>query len=159
MPTRNPAAFAASLPTPGKLLGLDVGQKRIGLASSTSTRTLATSAGVLERTPWKALAPVLAAKAAGYAGFVVGYPLNMDGTAGPMAQSVTDFATLLEKETGLPVLLFDERLSSVQAENAFFEQRETGSRQTRASKKASVGHIDSGAAVVVLQAALDALPT
>jgi putative holliday junction resolvase len=157
MPTRNPAAFMNILPPVGKLVALDVGHKRIGVATSTTTRTLATAAAALPRTPWVALEPALRSACIGAVGLIIGLPLNMDGTAGPMAQSATDFATEAEKRLGLPVLLLDERLTTRQAQGAFFEQREAGTRQTRASTKASTGRLDSAAAVLLLNAALNVL--
>jgi len=155
MVTRNPQDFLKALPASGKLLGLDMGGKRVGVAVCDSGRRLATVRGVWPR-PWGELkAKILAEKAANCCGVVIGFPLNMDGSLGPTATAATSVADLIEKETSLPVLLWDERLTSRQVENAYFEQRQ--GRQTRNSKKDSVGQIDAGAAAVILQGVLDAL--
>jgi putative Holliday junction resolvase len=99
------------------------------------------------------------AKNGAFAGAVVGLPLNMDGSEGPSAAAARSFAGIVAKVLNVPVLLWDERLSSKQAEAAYFEQRHAGRqghKQTRGSKKASSGQTDSGAAVLVLQSALNA---
>ncbi len=155
MVTRNPQDFLSALPASGKLLALDMGGKRVGVATCDSGRRLATVRGVWPR-PWGELkVKILAEKTAGCSGVVLGFPLNMDGSVGPTATAVTSVADLIEKELGLPVLLWDERLTSRQVESAYFEQRQ--GRQTRNSKKDSVGSIDAGAAAVILQGVLDAL--
>lgn len=151
MVTRNPL----ELPAEGRLLALDVGTKRVGVALTDSARRLATVRGVWPR-PWAELKVKLAAEAGnGVVGVVLGEPLNMDGTVGPMATAVRSLADLIEKELGLPVLLWDERLTSRQVEGAFFEQRQ--GRETRGSKKESVGQIDAGAAALILQGVVDRL--
>lgn len=151
MATRNPL----ELPNTGKLLALDVGEKRVGVAVCDSGRRVATARGLWPR-PWGELkAKVAAEKVAGAVGVVLGLPLNMDGTVGPTATAVYSLADLIEKEVGLPVLLWDERLTSRQVENAFFETRE--GRQTRGSKRDSVGLMDAGAAAVILQGVIDRL--
>lgn len=149
MVTRNPL----ELPTVGRLLALDIGEKRVGVALSDSGRRLGAARGVWPR-PWAELKVKIKAEAAnGIVAVVLGEPLNMDGSIGPMATAVSSLADLIEKELGLPVLLWDERLTSRQVESAFFEQRQ--GRETRGSKKASVGFVDAGAAVVILQGVLD----
>lgn len=151
MVTRNPL----ELPESGKLLALDVGEKRVGVAVCDSRRTVATARGLWPR-PWAELkGKVALEKTAGVVGVVLGLPLNMDGTYGPTATVITSLADLIEKEVGLPVLLWDERLTSRQMENAFFETRQ--GRQTRGSKRDSVGLMDAGAAAMILQGAIDRL--
>ncbi|RYG60702.1 MAG: Holliday junction resolvase RuvX [Alphaproteobacteria bacterium] len=151
MATRNPL----ELPETGKLLALDVGGKRVGVAVCDSGRRVATARGVWPR-PWGELKPKVALeKTAGVVAVVLGLPLNMDGTVGPTATAVYSLADLIEKELGLPVLLWDERMTSRQVESAYFEQRQ--GRQTRGSKKDSVGSIDAGAAAVILQGVIDRL--
>ncbi len=155
MVLRNPQEFLSALPASGKLVGLDLGEKRVGVALCDSNRRLATVRGVWPR-PWAELkARIAAEKTAGCVGVVLGYALNMDGSVGPTATAASSVADLIEKELGLPVLLWDERLTSRQVEHAYFEQRE--GRQTRGSKRDSVGHVDAGAAAVILQGVLDAL--
>jgi len=148
MATRNPQ----DLPVSGILLALDLGDKRVGVAVSNSGRSVALSKGIWPR-PWAELKRLIAGS--GCVAVVLGNPLNMDGSVGPRATASASLADLIEKELGLPVLLWDERLTSRQAENAFFEQR--SGRQTRASKRDSVGHVDSGAAVLILDGVLAAL--
>lgn len=152
MVTRNPL----DLPKTGRLLALDVGEKRVGVAVSDSARKVALSRGNWRR-PWGELRQqvLLERQQNGVSAVVLGFPLNMDGSAGPMADAVQSLASLIEKELELPVLLWDERLSSRQAEAAFFEQRE--GRNKAGSKKESVGKMDAGAAVIVLQGVLTAL--
>ena len=151
MVTRNPL----ELPASGKLLALDVGAKRVGVALCDSGRRVAAVRGLWAR-PWAELKGKISQEgAAGVVAVVLGFPLNMDGSVGPTATAVSSLADLIEKELGLPVLLWDERLTSRQMENAFFEQRQ--GRETRGSKKDSVGLMDAGAAAVILQGVLDRL--
>jgi putative Holliday junction resolvase len=148
---RNPA----ELPK-GRLLAVDGGEKRVGLAISDSARRLATAAGAVPRKPWGGVkAKIEEWKSQGVVAVVVGLPLNMDGSEGPACTAAKSLADLIVKEAGLPVLLWDERLTSQQAERAFFEQRV--GRQTRGSKRDSVGHVDSPAATLLLQSVLDVL--
>lgn len=151
MITRNPFELPA-----GRLLALDVGSVRVGLAVTDTSRTLATSVGIVPRKPWSGLkAKLVEWQGQGVAAVALGWPLNMDGSEGPACTAVRSVADLIGKETGLPVLLWDERLTSQQAEAAFFLQRE--GRQTRASKRDSVGHVDAAAATLLLQGVCDAL--
>lgn len=151
MATRNPF----DLP-PGRILALDNGERRVGMAVSDSGRRVASSAGIAARQPWGELrAAVLKWKEQGVAAAVVGLPLSMDGSEGPECVRARSLADLIEKECGLPVLLWDERLTSAQAEAAYFEQR--SGRQTRASKKDSSGKVDGAAAAVLLGAVLERL--
>jgi putative Holliday junction resolvase len=149
--TRNPL----DLPKNGRIVAFDYGTKTIGVATSVSDQSLCTAGAPLPG--GGRMDGVLAAwlaKNGVFAGAVVGLPLNMDGSEGPSAAAARSFAGIVAKVLGVPVLLWDERLSSKQAEAAYFEQR-TG-RQTRGSKKASGGQTDSGAAVLILQSALNA---
>ncbi len=158
MASRNPKWHDISaLPAQGRLLALDVGTKRVGVAISDSARTVALGRGQWPRL-WKDLKAQISAS--GAAAVVLGLPLHMSGDHGPEAQGVQDLAALIEAELHLPVLLWDERLTSRAAESAFFEQRDSGRdgrRQTRASKADSTGHIDSAAAILILQGVLDRL--
>lgn len=133
-------------------MGLDVGVKRVGAAISDTTQGTALSKAIWPR-EWKQLKALIEGTQA--IGVVLGEPKHMSGEAGERAQSVTDLAKLIEAELKLPVALMDERLTSVQAQAAFFEQREAGSRQTRASKKDASQALDAAAAVLLLQAWLD----
>ena len=146
MVTRNPF----DLPVSGILLALDLGDRRVGVATCDSSRRVALAKGIWPR-PWAELKHMISDSKC--AAVVLGNPLNMDGSVGPRATASASLADLIEKELGLPVLLWDERLTSRQMESAFFEQR-TG-RQTRASKKAvKQQNLDSVAASLILQSAL-----
>lgn len=142
--------FAAALPQGGRLLGLDVGTKTIGTALCDAGWTFASPAALVRRTKFtkdkEALVALVAAQ--GVKGLVVGLPLNMDGSDSPRTQSTRAFARNLT-DLGLPILLYDERWSTVAAERALLEL--DLSRAKRAER------IDSAAAAHILQAAIDAL--
>lgn len=150
--------IADQCPPEAALLGLDVGTKTIGLALAGGGMGIATPLHTLARTKFskdvEALKKVIAEYDIG--GFVVGYPVNMDGSAGPRAQSVRDFALELHKALGGDawVALWDERLSTVSVES--FVDEMVGKKSTRRNAKAS-GLIDRLAAQVILQGALDFL--
>ncbi|GAN77819.1 Holliday junction resolvase RuvX [Acidisphaera rubrifaciens] len=141
----------ASLARETRLIGLDPGRKSIGVALSDVGLTLATPYGTLRRAKLSANAAEIAAIARreGAGGLVVGLPLSMDGTAGPAAQGARDWALALSAASGLPVALWDERLSSVAA-NRFLIEQADASRARRADR------VDQIAAAWMLQAALDA---
>jgi len=134
-----------------RLIGIDPGARRIGLALSDVMLTLATPHSTLRRGKLKDNAAVIAALAAkeGAGGLVVGWPLSMNGTEGPAAQAARDWADALSEATGLPAALWDERLSSA-AVNRFLIGQADLSRARRADAT------DKMAAAWTLQAALDA---
>lgn len=145
------ADFLALLPAPGgRLAGLDVGTKTVGLATCDSQWSFATPAEVLRRTKFTADMEAIRAFAAkhGLVGLVVGLPLNMDGSDSPRTQSVRAFARNL-RPLELPILLWDERWSTVAVERAMIDQ--DMSRAKRAEK------VDAHAAAHILQGAIDAL--
>jgi putative Holliday junction resolvase len=139
-----------ALPEGGVLLGLDLGTKTIGTALSDAGWRFATPGKTLPRGKFARDLEALRALAGerGVAGIVLGLPLNMDGSEGPRAQSARAYARNLAP-LGLPVLLWDERWSTASAERDLIAQ--DVSRAKRAER------IDSHAAAVILQAALDAL--
>jgi putative holliday junction resolvase len=143
------AALAAALPPSGALMGLDLGEKTIGVAVSDRMRSVASPLETVRRTKFTADAARLLeiAEARGIAGLVLGLPLNMDGTEGPRCQSTRAFARNLERLTPLPLGFWDERLSTVAAERALLE--------ADASRKRRGQVIDHVAAGVILQGALD----
>ena len=140
---------AAHWPARGPLVGLDLGTKTIGVAVSDPDRKLATGVETIARTAFTADAARVLALAAerSAVGFVLGLPLNMDGTEGPRAQSTRAFARNFAKLTELPIALWDERLSTVAVE------RELIAADVSRSKRAAV--IDEHAAIFILQGALD----
>lgn len=142
---------AAHWPARGALIGLDLGTKTIGVAVSDPDRKLATGVETIARTAFTADAGRVLALAAerSVVGFVLGLPLNMDGSEGPRAQSTRAFARNLAKLTELPIALWDERLSTVAVE------RELIAADVSRAKRAAV--IDQHAAIFILQGALDRL--
>jgi putative holliday junction resolvase len=142
---------AAHLPARGALIGLDLGSKTIGVASSDPDRRLATAVETIARKSFAADAARLLALAAERKaiGFVLGLPVNMDGSEGPRAQSTRAFARNLARLTELPIALWDERLSTAAVE------RELIAADVSRSRRAKV--IDQHAAVFILQGALDRL--
>jgi len=148
------ADFASTLPNRGRLLGLDLGEKTIGLAISDRDRSLASPLKTLRRGKFRKDAEALAATIAEreVAGLVLGLPVNMDGSEGPRCQSTRQFARNLEMEAGiaLPVAFWDERLSTAAVERFLIDEAD----MTRARRAAVV---DKMAAAYILQGALDAL--
>jgi putative Holliday junction resolvase len=144
---------AALLPAQGALIGLDLGTKTIGVAVSDPARRLATGVETIARKAFSADAARVLALAAERkaAGFVLGLPVNMDGSEGPRAQSTRAFARNLAKLTTLPIALWDERLSTTAVE------RELIAADVSRARRAKV--IDEHAAIFILQGALDRLVT
>src|ERR1043165_6662244 len=143
--------IAPLLPARGPLIGLDLGTKTIGVAASDPDRRLPTRGTTVARKAFKADAAAVLALAAErrVAGFVLGLPINMDGSEGPRAQSTRAFARNLAKLTALPIGLWDERLSTAAVERDLI-----GGDVSRA-KRAQV--INQHAAAFILQGALDRL--
>jgi len=142
-------AFAGNLPSRSALIGIDAGTKTLGLALSDITRTIASPLTVIRRAKFAQDAAELLRIAAEHriAGFVLGLPTNLDGTAGPRVQSTHAFARNINKLSELPILLWDERLSTAAAERMLIEA--DASRRRRAQV------IDKLAATIILQGALD----
>ena len=151
MITEQAGEFRAALPEGGVLLGLDLGTRTIGTAFCDAGWSFAGAGKTLPRGKFARDRAVLEALVAerGVKGVVLGLPLNMDGTSGPRAQASRAFARNLADALGLPVLLWDERWSTASAERAMIDQ--DMSRAKRAER------IDSHAAAVILQAAIDRL--
>jgi putative Holliday junction resolvase len=145
------AAFSRLIPPQGALIGLDLGEKTIGVALSDRRRSVATPLETLRRAKFTADAERLLAIAAKReaAGLVLGLPLNMDGSEGPRAQSTRAFARNLARLTELPIAFWDERLSTVAAERALIE-----ADTSRARRRELIDHV---AAAYILQGALDRL--
>jgi len=141
----------AHWPARGALIGLDLGTKTIGVAVSDPDRKLATAVETIRRKTFKAdAARLLAVSAERKAvGFVLGLPINMDGSEGPRAQSTRAFARNLARLTELAIALWDERLSTAAVE------RELIANDVSRARRAEV--IDQHAAIFVLQGALDRL--
>ena len=143
--------LAARLPPGARLAGLDLGTKTIGIALSDPGLRLATPLRTIRRTKFAADAAELLSVCAreNVGGLVLGLPINMNNTEGPRAQATRAFLRSLAPLTTLPVVLWDERLSTAAAERAMIEM--DVSRRKRAEK------IDAAAAAFILQGALDRL--
>lgn len=151
MPLLDAVALCHSLPPHRRVLGIDPGGKRIGLALSDVRRRIASPAGVVKRVRMSLIAIDIArlALAEDVGGMIVGLPLEMDGTFGPSAQAARDWARDLSEMTGLPAAMWDERLSSAAVNRAMIEEADL-SRGKRARA------VDRSSAAWILQAALDA---
>jgi putative Holliday junction resolvase len=151
MPLINMATLRAALPRGQRLIGIDPGSKTIGVALSDVGLMLASPWGGIARGKLGAVAAQLMALAGkeGAGGFVVGYPLQMDGSMGPAAQAARDWAQSLSDLTTLPAALWDERLSSAAVNRMLISEMDMNRK-----KRATV--VDGMAAAYTLQAALDA---
>ena len=136
---------------PGRVLGLDLGDARIGVAISDPDRRLAVPIGTIRTgapADVKAIAELVREHEATLV--VVGHPLLMSGRAGERAHHAERFAEALGGLLGIPVLLQDERLSSAEADRALRQAGRSGEQRRR--------EVDRSAATVILQAWLDAQP-
>ena len=133
-----------------RALGLDVGERRIGVASGDTDSGIAVPAGVIENSPNAADDVAREAHARDAGVVVVGMPYSMSGRVGPQALVVREFVRGLQ-EAGLAVETVDERLSSAEAERALG----AGRTQGRGRRRLERGAVDAAAAVVILQAWLD----
>ena len=134
-----------------RLIGLDLGSKRIGISICDEKQLIATPFKTINRSTAKELIDELKLiiKENDIKGIVIGNPLNMDGSLGSSAQSVKDTSNNIEKNIDLPICLWDERLSSVAAFNL---SSQLDINVTKREKK-----IDENAAAFILQGALDFL--
>ena len=134
-----------------RLLGLDVGTKTIGMALSDVTRSVATPFDTIRRTKFtadaKTIREVVEKNQVG--ALVIGFPLNLDGSEGPRAQSTRAFARNLAAHVMVPMVFWDERLSTAAVERHLIE--------ADASRKRRAEVIDRMAASYILQGALDRL--
>ena len=137
-----------------RILGLDVGERRIGVAVSTPEGGLAVPLRVLERSEESADLRAIAelARAEEAATIVVGHPISLDGSRGAQARSVEAFARSLAETTGLAVELADERLASAQARRTATKRGRNQSSRGQRTRRAPV---DDLAAAIILQAYLD----
>jgi putative holliday junction resolvase len=148
----DPAGMAALLPRDAALVGLDQGARTIGVAVSDSRRQMASPLTTIRRgkrltADLEALLGLARDRHA--AGFVLGLPRNMDGSEGPRCDSVRSFARSLARLTDLPILLWDERLTTSAAQSVL-EAAGTSARRRREV-------IDQVAAAHILEDAMQAL--
>ncbi len=143
--------FGSAISADGPLIGLDLGTKTIGIAVSDVRRVVASPLATLKRRKTRLDAKELEELAIqrNAVGFILGFPKNMNGTEGPRCQATRAFGKALADATGLPVGLWDERLSSVAAERSLLE-----GGLSRRKRAEVVNHI---AASIILQGALDRL--
>jgi len=148
-----PEQFVNTLPREARLLGLDVGEKTIGLALSDRMRSIATPLETIKRNKLgndiSHIKTVIAAHQ--ICGLVVGYPVNMDGSQGPRTQSVRTFVLNVQKHIDLPVLLWDERLSTMAVQRTMLDADLSRARRAEL--------VDKLAASYILQGCLDRLNT
>ena len=149
MPLYNIATLLAALPTGARLLGIDPGKKRIGLALSDVQRQLASPYSVIARGKLQANAAEIASIAAreGVGGLVIGCPLDERQGLGPAAQAARDWAHAISAATGLPAALQDESLSTSSTHEMLIEANFGRVRRAKL--------VDKIAAAAILQAALD----
>ena len=133
-----------------RALGIDVGERRIGVASGDTDTGVAVPVGVIQNSPDAAVDVLREARERDAQVVVVGMPYSMSGRVGPQAEVVQGFAQRLE-DAGLAVETVDERLSSAEAERALGGAQSRG----RTRRKVEKGTVDAAAAAVILQAWLD----
>ena len=135
----------------GRLMGLDLGSKTIGLALSDVLRTIATPYDTIKRTKFTADAQALLSfiDTEEVRGLVIGLPISMDGSEGPRCQSTRQFATNFLEKREIPIAFWDERLSTVAVERMLIDNVDM-TRQRRGQV------VDKLAAAYILQGALDA---
>ena len=148
-PFENAADFVAILPANAPLLGLDFGDKTIGVALCDTLWTIATPRETIKRKKFNidatALEAIIEDTSAG--GLILGLPRNMNGTEGPRCQKTRAFARNFALRRDLPVLLWDERLSTIAAQRALLE-----ADTSRAKRSEVIDHVAAG---YILQGALD----
>ena len=145
------ASLAAALDTGQRLLGLDLGEKTIGMAISDSGFSIASPVGTIRRRKFTedaaALLRLVDEREVG--GLVIGLPINMDGSEGPRCQSARQFAANMAALRDLPMAFWDERLSTKAVERAMVA--------ADLSRKKRAKRVDTAAAAYILQGVLDAL--
>ncbi len=150
MPVLDITDLAAALPRYAPIVGLDPGEKTIGVAVSDATRTIASPMETIEKSKFtkdaERLFALMASREA--AGIVIGLPMNMDGTEGTRAQSNRALARNLLRLRDLPIAFWDERLSSAAVNRMMIDEFDT-TRQRRGEA------VDKLAATWILQGALD----
>lgn len=151
MPNDLPTSPLADLPASGKLLGLDLGTRTIGVAISDAMRYSATPLETIKRTKFtqdaERILHLISENAA--VAIILGLPLNMDGSEGPRVQSTRAFARNLAQKTPVPIAFWDERLSTSAVTRMMIEA------DLRRDRRAEI--VDKLAASYILQGALDRL--
>ena len=142
----DPIAFVAALPPGKRLFGLDLGTKTIGIALSDERFLIATPLITLQRVKFgkDAAALIELADRHDVGAYVLGLPINMDGSEGPRAQSTRAFARNLAGLSELPIVFWDERLSTVAAERALLEADASRRRRAEVIDRVAAGYILQG---------------
>ena len=147
----NPTHLKHLLPLNKRLLGMDPGTKTIGLAISDTALKLGTPLMTIKRTKFKAdaeeIRKIIEKWSVG--GFIIGLPVNMDGSEGPRCQSIRQFQKNLEEYFDLPMCFWDERLSTVAVTRSMIDADASRAKRAKA--------VDKMAAAYILQGALDAM--
>lgn len=145
----NQEEFTKNLPPEGRILGLDLGETTIGMALSDGRRSIASPLSTIERSKFSKDVEKLGSVIATHkiCALVIGYPINMDGSKGARAQSTITFVSNISKKISLPMLLWDERFSTMAVEKMMIEA--DMSRQRRSEL------VDKLAASYMLQGYLD----
>lgn len=143
--------FKSTLPSRGRLLGFDLGEKTVGIALSDLDRMIASPLETLVKDKFSKLLEEIQTIINKYTikGLVIGLPMNMNGSEGPRCESVRQFAKNIEPFVDLPLLFWDERLSTMAVSRIMIEADLTRKRQKQV--------VDKMAASYILQGALDAL--
>ena len=143
--------FKTNIGNNSRLLGIDPGSKNIGLAICDENKKVATPLKVIQKTKFEILLKEIKEiiNENNVKGIVVGNPLNMDGSFGKSSQSALDFSKNLSKNITIPIVLWDERLST---EGSFKITQKIGTNVTDRVKK-----LDKNAAAFILQGAIDYL--
>ena len=148
MPILDLPDFAAALPRGAPVVGLDPGEKTIGVAVSDASRKIASPLELIRKTKFTADAQSLfkAMDSRGAAGIVIGLPVNMDGTEGPRCQSSRAFARNLLRLKDIPIAFWDERMSSMAVNRMLIGEADMNrARRTEVVDKAAAGWILQGA--------------
>lgn len=144
-------ADISELPRQGRILTLDPGTKRVGVAISDETQTVASPLERIERTSWKKLLEKVRAIVSGFdaAGLVIGLPLESDGTESPMSAEAREMARKFSLSLDIPVALEDERVTSYAAKSNLWERGLSIEESRRL--------VDSEAAAIILSDVLERL--
>ncbi|NBB53376.1 Holliday junction resolvase RuvX [Rhizobium sp. CRIBSB] len=150
MPVLDLHDLAAACPSGTPWLGLDLGEKTIGVAASDTTRMIASPLELVRKTKFTddANAVLKLMRGRGASALIIGLPLNMDGTEGPRAQSCRAFARNLDRILPVNVAFWDERLSTSAVERFLIDELDL-------TRKRRAGVVDRTAAAWILQGALD----
>ena len=145
--------FKKKLDKKSRLIGIDPGKKRIGIAISDENKKVATPYTTIVKKDYSSFLAQIKkiVQENAIKGIVIGNPINMDGSIGPKSQSSRSFVNNLSKEINIPILLWDERLTTVSAERSLLE--------ADLSRKKRQQIIDKIAASIILQSFLDYLNT